>query len=134
MSLLLEKVSYLQGMADGMDIDTSTKEGKLLTMVIDLLGDFAEAYDELDTDLESLEEYVEDVDGDLAELENYIEELGDDLYNDLDDCFDNEYICGTCEDTYDLSEAVVEADELRCPVCGDKLHSMFKADVFSEEE
>ncbi len=134
MSLLLEKVSYLQGVADGMEIDTTTKEGKLLMMVIDLLGEFAEAYDELDMDLGSLEEYVEDVDADLANLENYVEDLDEELFEEeWDDFFDNEYVCGTCEDTYSLDEVNMEADELKCPVCGDTVYSMYQA-VCSDEE
>ena len=34
---LTEKMSYLQGMLDGLDIDTSTKEGKLLVQMTEVM-------------------------------------------------------------------------------------------------
>ena len=37
-----EKVAYLKGMAEGLDIDTeSSKEGKLISMMMDILQDVA---------------------------------------------------------------------------------------------
>ena len=34
-----EKVAYLKGLAEGMEIDKETKEGKLLNVIIDILED-----------------------------------------------------------------------------------------------
>ena len=36
---ILEKVAYMKGLAEGLGLDTKTKEGKLLTVMIDLLDD-----------------------------------------------------------------------------------------------
>ena len=36
---LLEKVAYLKGLAEGLGIDDSTKEGKVLKLIIDILDD-----------------------------------------------------------------------------------------------
>ena len=38
----IEKVAYLKGLFEGMEIDESTKEGKLLKAVVDVLGELAE--------------------------------------------------------------------------------------------
>ena len=38
---ILEKVAYMKGLAEGLGLDTKTKEGKLLTVMIDLLDDIA---------------------------------------------------------------------------------------------
>ena len=38
---IIEKVAYLKGLAEGMELDTSKKEGKLLAAIIDLLEDIA---------------------------------------------------------------------------------------------
>lgn len=126
MSYLLEKVSYLKGLAEGMEIDDSSKEGKLLMHIVDLLDDFASAFDELDNDLEELEEYVEDVDGDLADLETYLETVDEDLA-DLEDELEweddlEDYECPACEESFQLEEAWSDDDEnLKCPECGDPL-------------
>ena len=48
MEFLYEKVAYLKGLSDGLDIEESTKEGKLLISIIDVLEDFANAIVELD--------------------------------------------------------------------------------------
>ena len=36
---IMEKVAYLKGLAEGMELDTEKKEGKLLAAIIDLLED-----------------------------------------------------------------------------------------------
>ena len=45
-----EKVAYLKGMAEGLDIDTeSSKEGKLISMMMDILQDVALELEDLQT-------------------------------------------------------------------------------------
>ncbi len=140
MSLLLEKVSYLQGLAEGMELDDSTKEGKLLTHIIDLLEDFAQAYDELDVDLEYLEDYVESVDGDLADIETYLEELDETLFDDEDDewdfmdDYDSTLICTSCDRTYDIDEAIFDEEGVKCPVCNGTLESMYDFGELDDED
>ena len=36
-----EKVAYLKGLAEGMELDTEKKEGKLLAAIIDVLEDIS---------------------------------------------------------------------------------------------
>ena len=38
---ITEKVAYLKGLAEGMELDTEKKEGKLLSAIIDVLDDIA---------------------------------------------------------------------------------------------
>ena len=51
---LKEKAAYLNGLADGMDYDKSTKEGKLIAALIDLVGELAAAVQAHDEDLDDL--------------------------------------------------------------------------------
>ena len=46
---LTEKMSYLQGMLDGLDIDTSTKEGKLLVQMTEVMHEMVMCVDDLQT-------------------------------------------------------------------------------------
>jgi hypothetical protein len=59
MDYLFQKVSYLQGLADGLGVDDSTKEGKLLINIIETLQEFADALDELVDDHADLEDYMD---------------------------------------------------------------------------
>ena len=45
---ITEKVSYIKGLAEGLSLDETTKEGKLLAAVIDVLDDIAHQVDEME--------------------------------------------------------------------------------------
>lgn len=93
---LKQRVAYLQGLAQGLQMNNQAPEGRVLTEVIGILSDMSTAlYDLRDAQTE-LESYVEDVDEDLSAVE-------DDLYGDDD-------------------EAEPEAVEVTCPRCGTVLH------------
>ena len=78
MDYLIQKVSYLRGLADGLGIDESSKEGKLLLHIVDTLEEFADVLDETIENQEDLEEYVTFIDEDLADVE-------DDIYGEDDE-------------------------------------------------
>jgi phage FluMu protein Com len=121
MEFLYEKVAYLKGLADGLDIDESTKEGRLLISIIDILEDFADAIVELDEGAEEITEYVEAMDEDLANVEDDFYE--DDIYEDEDDENDEidfvEIECPNChEDVYIDEDLLYEDDvDVVCPRC-----------------
>ncbi|MGN9164152.1 CD1247 N-terminal domain-containing protein [Tissierellaceae bacterium HCP3S3_D8] len=98
MDYLFQKVSYLQGLADGLNVDDSTNEGKLLLHIIDVLGEFAEVIDEVIEDQVDLEEYVSFIDEDLSDVEDELYGLDEDYddYEDYDDEFD--YYDDCCDD------------------------------------
>ena len=74
---LTEKVAYLQGLAEGLDIKEDSKEGKLMLAIIDVLDELADSLEELQEAHDELCEFVEDMDEDLTEVE---EELFGDVY------------------------------------------------------
>ena len=100
MEYLIQKVSYLKGLADGLGIDDSTKEGKLLLNIVDVLEEFADVLVETIDDQIELEEYVTFLDEDLADVEDEI--YGDDEFDDFDDC-DCDCDCD-CDDYDDYDE------------------------------
>ena len=51
-----EKVAYLKGLAEGLALDTDTKEGKLIAAIIDVLDDMAEKFVDLEDDLCDVED------------------------------------------------------------------------------
>ena len=77
------KISYLRGLAAGMDITESSKEGKVIIEIINVLEEMSDSILDLEDNQYDLEEYIEAVDEDLDDLE---EEIYDD--EDFDCCCD----------------------------------------------
>ena len=113
-----EKAAYIQGLADGVELDETTKEGKLIAALIDLVGDMADAIEQLDEDIDTLSDYVEELDEDLGS----VEEL---LYDDCDccDCDDDDCECdgNCCDCDEDCELADEDFFEVECPACGETI-------------
>ena len=69
---IMEKVAYLKGLAEGMELDTEKKEGKLLSAIIDLLEDIALEIEDLWDGEEELYEGLDAVSDDLEDVEDLI--------------------------------------------------------------
>lgn len=117
MEYLYERVAYLKGLSDGLDIDETTKEGKLLGKIVETLEDFADAIADLDDEVAELTEFVDIIDEDLSDLEDFV--YDEEFY---DDAFD-EFECPKCgtilfvdEDDFDECGNV----EIACPDCGEE--------------
>ena len=121
---LKEKIAYLQGLAAGLNLDDTTKEGKMFIAIMDILDDMAQAIEDLASDQDDLEEYIEAVDEDLGELE-------DDVYGDDDDDDDDDYFCDCCsDDDEDFEEGTFV--EVECPKCHDIVR--FEASILEDED
>ena len=151
-----EKLAYLKGLAEGLALDSETKEGKLFAAVIDVLDEVSEELEELEDDLEDLEEELEDIeDGldavsdDLSEVEELLYELEEDDDEDDDDDYDDEdedeelededlyqLICPTCEEEIIVDEDVLAKGGMKCPACGEDLEFDLSeiVDELDEEE
>ena len=121
MMTITEKVAYLKGLAEGMKMDSSTNEGKLLLAVIDTLDDIALT--------------VSDLEDTVAELSAQVDEIDDDLGDEDEDCgcdgedFDDtlyEVECPNCGDVICLDEEMLDEGEIDCPNCGEKLEFDFE--------
>lgn len=69
MENLSKQVGYLKGLMEGMDIDKSTANGKLMAGIVDLLGGLTDRVEAMDELLDDLNDYVESIDDDLSLLE-----------------------------------------------------------------
>ena len=130
-----EKVAYIKGLADGLNLDGKKEEVKVIKAIIDLLDDLAMSVSDLEEGLDVVSEQVDAVDEDLAELESYVY---DDC--DCDDCCDDEdeenpfyeVTCGACGQKLNVSEDVLLEGEIECPNCGELLEFDF-SDLFDED-
>lgn len=158
---LTEKAAYIKGLAEGLEYDKTTKEGKILAALLDLVGDMTaelasvkEDIDEIDEDLDYLDEYVEELDDDLQAVEDFLDdecEEDDDEYDDDDECDgdcencdgcecgDEDYyeiVCPSCGETVCFDQEL-DPENLICPACGEKFGCIVDEEDFkklSDEE
>jgi len=135
-----EKVAYLEGLAEGMDIE-ATENGKIFAAIIDTLADMADEIEELNENALDIGEELDAISDDLAEVEDFL--LDDDYIDDEDFDFDfdeedddydddEDYGCDGCGGdssfTIDVNcpecNAEIELDEedianesVTCPAC-----------------
>ena len=113
MDSVKEKVAYLHGLAQGLDVNEETKEGKLMLNMLNVLDGLADEFDEVYEVQEELAEYVESIDEDLNSLE-------EDFYDDVDEDM-VEVECPECHEIVTFAQDVLEDDdavEVTCPSCG----------------
>ena len=116
-----EKVAYLKGLAEGLALDTETKEGKLIAAIIDVLDEMSIRFEDIDDNLVDLVDGLDAVSDDLSEVEEALYEMDDDD-EELDD--DAEYFettCPVCQEEIVFDEDTLDSGEIRCPNCGEKL-------------
>ena len=119
---ILEKCAYIKGLADGLNLDETKAEGKVLKAIIDLLSDVCETIADMDDEVATLGDYIEEVDHDLGEVEEYVFECEDDdcCCDDECDCCDEDFMeamCPHCKETICFDNELDPA-ELICPACG----------------
>ena len=159
---LTEKSAYIKGLAEGLEFDKTTKEGKILAALMELVDELAKEVagikqdiDEIDEDLDYLNEYVEELDDDLQAVEDFLdEEVEDDFDYDDDedeDYEDDDFYCdGDCEgcdgcDDEEFFEIVcpscgetvcfdqeLDPETLTCPACGEKFGCIVEEEDFNE--
>jgi len=138
MSELRTDIAYLQGLAEGLEIDDSSKEGKILVGILDVLADMAVAIEDLQIEQRELEDYVDNIDEDLADLEdNFYEE---DLECECDDYedFDLGYMEVQCPDCGEIisfeTDLLDDKDliEITCPNCDAVVHRIGEDEIQDE--
>lgn len=138
---ITEKAAYIKGLAEGLDIDASSKEGKVISAIIDLLADIAVDLEDTEDACAELAEQINAVDEDLAELEDFVYEEYEDEYGDeCEDCCgcddDDELYeveCPNCHDVIYIDDKMLEDEGMTCPNCGTNLEFDLEDDIDEEE-
>ena len=122
MMTVTEKVAYLKGLVEGLDLGKDDKEKKVIGAVLDVLEDLALAVSDLDDEMELVTEQLDAVDEDLADLEEVFYEELDDCDCDCD-CDDEMYEveCPNCGEMIYFDEEIILDGEAECPACGEVL-------------
>ena len=116
-----EKVAYLKGLAEGMELDTEkSKEGKLISVMIGILEEVGLSIEDLEENAIALGEEIDAISDDLADVEEIVFEEDDEDEDDYDfdedeDFFETE--CPTCGETLVIDCGVLEEGVVQCPAC-----------------
>ena len=102
---MLEKVAYIKGLMDGMELDTTKKENKILAEMVSVLEELAAANCALTEENIKLRDYIEEIDEDLGALEEFCYDLDDDDFDYDDEDYEDD------EDEYEFEDLTDEDDE-----------------------
>ncbi len=109
-----ERVSYLQGLSEGLNISAASPQGKIISGILGVLEEIADEVVAMQYELDTVHEYVESLDDDLFDLEELI------LDDDDDDCI--ELDCFHCGEELYFDTSILEDDdviEIICPKCNE---------------
>ena len=124
-----EKVAYLKGLAEGLNLDTEkSKEGKLISVMIGILEELAMSVEDLEENALNLGEEIDTLSDDLADVESIVYDEDEDDGDYDDDWFEVE--CPTCGETLVVDDKALADGEVECPECG----SRYALDLSDDEE
>ena len=127
MMTITEKIANLKGFLEGVQLDESKTETKVIAKIVDILEDMALEIEEMEEQVDTLNEYAEELDQDLGAVEEYVFDDECDCCDDDDcdycDCCDEDFFevdCPKCGEVICLDEDF-DADEVICPACNETI-------------
>ena len=149
-----EKAAYLKGLMDGLNLDTEKAEGKMISALVELVGDMAKRITDIEETTIAISDELDEIEEDLDAIEDYIldeeDEDEDDFEDDLfdeDDFEDEDFEEGfdygdedttiyevecACGEIINFDEDTLEKGSMTCPNCGELLEFSLEDD--DEEE
>ncbi len=119
-----EKVAYLKGLAEGLDIDTEkSKEGKLISVMIGILEEVGLSIEDLEENTVALGEEIDALSDDLSDVEQLVFEDEDDEDGCGCGCEDGDFFetdCPSCGETLVIDAGVLDEGVIQCPSCKQK--------------
>lgn len=115
-----EKIAYLKGLMEGMNVDTESNEGKLFAAVVDVLDEIALEVEDLTDEVMELGDGLDVISDDLSDVEDIVyDEWDDDEEDEEEECYAT--TCPECEEEIFFDDTMLEDGEIICPNCGAKL-------------
>lgn len=119
MGYMKEKVAYLRGLAEGMEIG-GDNQGKLMNLMIETMDEMATALDDNELAMQEFDECIDDIYEELDSMEEYLfDDEDDDEYLDEDDFVEVE--CPHCGETVYFDQEMLAGDDLICPSCNEAI-------------
>lgn len=115
-----EKIAYLKGLMEGMNVDTESNEGKLFAAVVDVLDEIALEVEDLTDEVMELGDGLDVISDDLSDVEDIVyDDDDDDEEDEEEECYAT--TCPECEEEIFFDDTMIEDGEIICPNCGAKL-------------
>lgn len=145
---LLERIAYINGLKDGLKLDESKDEVKVINAMLEALTELSKAVTCVADVVDDVVEQVSDLEENLSDLEYAVYDDEDcDCCCDDDDCdcdcddycdCDDENVfyevtCPTCGKEINVEEEILLCGETECPGCGEVLEFDFSS-LFDEDE
>lgn len=116
-----EHVAYLKGLAEGLEIGSENKEGKLLAGMLNALESLADAVVDMQQQNEELMAELDDVYEEMSALtESFLAED-----EETEDAADDEdlyqVVCPTCGEIIYLDSEMLDEGSIACHACGEEL-------------
>ena len=133
-----EKAAYLKGLMDGLNLDTEKAEGKMISAIVELLGDVTKRLNDVEETTIAISDELDEIEEDLDAIEDFIMDEDDDCdccgdcdCDDWDDCdcdcddviYEAECSCGNI---VEFDEDTLEAGSIVCDKCGETLEFTFE--------
>ena len=118
-----EKVAYLKGLTEGLNLDTEkSKEGKLISVMIGILEEIGLSIEDLEENTQALGEEIDVLSDDLSDVEDVVFDEDEDEDEDDEDYDDDwfEVECPTCEEPLVIDDKALADGMIQCPNCHDK--------------
>ena len=134
-----EKVAYLKGLMEGMNLSADSNEGKLFRAIVDVLDEIALEVEDLTDEVMELGDGLDVISDDLSDVEDVLFDEDDfDDYDDEDEDEDDEEecyatTCPECEEEIFFDDSVLEDGKVECPNCGATLE-FDPEDLVEDEE
>ena len=134
-----EKIAYLKGLMEGMNLSADSNEGKLFRAIVDVLDEIALEVEDLTDEVMELGDGLDVISDDLSDVEDVLFDEDDfDDYDDEDEDEDDEEecyatTCPECEEEIFFDDSVLEDGKVECPNCGATLE-FDPADLVEDEE
>ena len=132
-----EKVAYLKGLAEGLNLDTEkSKEGKLISVMIGILEEIGLSIEDLEENTQALGEEIDVLSDDLSDVEDVV--FDEDENDDEDDeDYDDDWFeveCPTCEEPLVIDDKALADGMIQCPNCHDKFALDLSDDTVEADE
>ena len=116
----LKKFGFLKGLAEGLQIDEQTSEGRVIMAMIDLFEEMTDALADLKNAQDGLRQELHDVGRDVERIEDSVDDL-DSFLKDFSENFSQ-----VLESLPDDDKSAGKEDEeifyeVKCPKCGEEI-------------
>ena len=125
-----EKAAYLKGLMDGLNLDTEKAEGKMISAIVELLGDVTKKLTDVEETTIAISDELDEIEEDLDAIEDYIlDEEGFDFGDEDSTIYEVKCACGN---VIAFDEDTLEEGSIICDECGETLEFTFEDDEDEE--